>query len=252
MLEIFYDRLAPYYKFIYQDWEASVKRQASTLDDVIHEHFGNNVHTILDAACGIGTQSIGLAQLGYEVTASDISSGEIERARAEASKRNLDITFHVADMRRLLETFHAKFDVVIACDNAIPHLLSDADIHQAFEQFYQITTENGGCIISVRDYAAMECGGRKLHPRQVHDTPDGKIVIFDLWEFDGDFYDMTIYVVEDKGQAVARTEVIHGGRYYCVFITKLEKLLRDVGFKQVVTLKDSFFQPMLVGIKAST
>src|SRR5258706_14610047 len=113
MLEIFYDRLAPYYKFIYQDWEASVKRQASTLDDVIHEHFGNNVHTILDAACGIGTQSIGLAQLGFEVPPFDISSGEIERARAEASKRNLDITFHGPDMPPLLETFLANLASVL-------------------------------------------------------------------------------------------------------------------------------------------
>ena len=249
MLESFYDQLSPYYKYIFQDWNASVDRQATILDEVIREYFGESVRSILDAACGIGTQTIGLAQKGYKLTASDISSGEIGKAELEASKRNQDITFRVADMRNLQQPFQTKFDLVIACDNAVPHLLSDDEICQAFGQFYQVTSESGGCIISVRDYEAMERGGKKLYPRQVHDVPQGKIVVFDCWEFDGDFYDITMYIVEDTGQAVAKTHVIRGGRYYCISISKLETLMREAGFKTVITLKDRFYQPLLIGLK---
>ncbi|HLO13216.1 MAG TPA: class I SAM-dependent methyltransferase [Anaerolineales bacterium] len=249
MVQGFYDQLSLYYKYIFQDWNASVDRQATILDGVIQEYFGDRVHSILDAACGIGTQAIGLAQKGYKLTASDISSGEIEKAKLEASKRNLDIAFRVADMRSLQQTFQTKFDLVIACDNAVPHLLSDDEIRQAFRQFYQVTLESGGCIISVRDYEAMERGGRKFYPRQVHDVPQGKIVIFDCWEFDGDFYDITMYIVEDTGQAVAKTNVIRGGRYYCVSISKLEKLMKEAGFSSVITLKERYFQPLLIGLK---
>lgn len=106
-------------------WNASVERQATMLDGIVREYFGGNVHSILDAACGIGTQTIGLAQKGYNLTASDISAGEIEKARLEASRRNLEIAFCVADMRRLKDSHQAKFDLVIACDNSVPHLLSD-------------------------------------------------------------------------------------------------------------------------------
>lgn len=251
MLQNFYDQLSPYYKYIFQDWNASVERQAAILAEVIREHFDGDIHSILDAACGIGTQAIGLAQKGYQLTGADISPGEIEKARLEASKRNLEIAFHAADMRALQQTFQTKFDLVIACDNAIPHLLSDDEIRQAFEQFYQITSESGGCLISVRDYDAMERGGRQLYPRQVHDIPGGKIVIFDCWDFDGDFYDITMYIVEDTGQPTARTSVIRGGRYYCVSISKLEKLMKAAGFATVATLKDRFYQPLLVGSKHS-
>jgi SAM-dependent methyltransferase len=249
VIESFYDQLSPYYKYIFQDWNASVDRQATILDEVIREFFGRDVRSILDAACGIGTQTIGLAQKGYQLTASDISEGEIEKARMEASQRNLDISFQVADLRHLQQTFHTRFDLAIACDNAIPHLLSDTEIRQAFEQFYQVTSAFGGCLISVRDYDAMERGGRKLYPRQVHDIPEGKIVAFDCWDFDGDFYDITMYIVEDTGQTVAKTHVIRGGRYYCVSISKLETLMRDAGFMRVVALKDRFYQPLLIGLK---
>jgi SAM-dependent methyltransferase len=249
MLENFYDQLSPYYKYIFQDWDASVQRQATILDEVIQEYFSEQVHSVLDTACGIGTQTIGLAQKGYQLTAADISAGEIEKARVETSKRNLDIAFHVAAMLELEQTFKTKFDLVIACDNAIPHLLSDADIHRAFQQFHAVTSDFGGCLISVRDYEALERGGRKLYPRQVHDTPQGRIVVFDCWDFDGDFYDITMYFVEDTGQATAKTNVIRGGRYYCVTLSKLEKLMKAAGFTTVITLKDRFYQPLLIGLK---
>jgi SAM-dependent methyltransferase len=253
MMDNYYNQLAPYYKFMLQDWNASVSRQAAIFDGVIREFFGPDAHRILDAACGIGTQSIGLAQLGYQITASDISPNEIAQAQAEATQRGLQIAFGVADMRKLTQSYSQLFDVVIACDNAVPHLLNDAEIRQAFEQFYQCTTASGGCILSVRDYASMERGGKKLYPRQAHETSDGRIVVFDLWEFDGeDFYDFTTYIVEDKGEATASTHVIRGGRYYCVTLTTLEKLLRQVGFQQVTIVRDKFYQPLLIGKKDHT
>jgi SAM-dependent methyltransferase len=250
MIEAFYDNLAPYYKLLYADWELSVARHASLLDALIREVCGTHVRQILDAACGIGTQTLGLAELGYRLTASDISPAEIELARGEASRRGLTIDFRVADMRQLWEAHQREFDVVIACDNALPHILSDADILIALEQFYRCVASGGGCVISVRDYATMERGGRQLYPRIIHDTDKGRIVLFDVWEFEGDYYDLTTYVTEDVGQAVAETQVIRGGRYYCVTTETLEKLFRQAGFVEVRTLKDRFFQPLIVALKA--
>ena len=249
MLDAYYNRLAPYYKYIYADWDASLQRQAGMLDSVIREYFGDRVKHILDAACGIGTQSIGLAQLGYTIAASDISPGELERARNEAAERELKIEFDVADMRNLSASFHEKFDLVIACDNAIPHLLSDKEILQAFQGFYQCTTSEGGCLISVRDYENVERGGQRMNPRTVHETDEGKLLMFDLWEFDGDFYDFTTYAVLDKGDGQVETQVIRGGRYFCVTIQTLENLMGQAGFKKVVTLRERFFQPLILGMK---
>ena len=248
-IESYYDHLAPYYKFMLEDWETSVNRQASTLDGIICEFFGPHVRNILDAACGIGTQSIGLAQLGYAIKASDISQPAVAEARAEAFRRGLHIDFGIADMRQLTRIYQQPFDLVIACDNAIPHLLSNSEIQLAFDQFHQCTVPGGGCIISVRDYSSIERVGRILYSRPTHKTPDGCVIAFDLWEFDQDFYDFTTYIVEDKGQPIATTHVIRGGRYYCVTIATLEDLLRQAGFQKITTLKDRFYQPLIIGIK---
>lgn len=247
MSATYYDSFAPWYRLIYADWNASVARQAAMLDRVIRDRIGPYAKRVLDAACGIGTQAIGLAALGYEVTALDLSPRAVEEARREAVERKLPIDFGVADMRWVGEGRREQFDVVIACDNAVPHLDSEADIAGAFRQFRIALRPGGGFLISVRDYAAIERGGTQVHPRHVHERAGKRIALFDVWRFEErDRYDFTTYVVEDAGTNGAQVHTIRGGRYFCVELPVLERLARDAGFDEVHILRDAYFQPLLV------
>ncbi|NEQ54538.1 MAG: class I SAM-dependent methyltransferase [Leptolyngbya sp. SIO3F4] len=110
----FYDLLAPFYHIIYKDWDATVEVQATQLSNIIREYWGGQVQSILDVSCGIGTQALGLASKGYNVTASDLSPKEIERAKEEAQLRNLNIHFSTCDMREAYFHHQTQFDVVIS------------------------------------------------------------------------------------------------------------------------------------------
>lgn len=245
-MNTFYDELAPLYHLVYADWEASIARQADALDEVIRETGSGPARRILDASCGIGTQSLGLARLGYEMTASDLSPGAVTRARREAAARALPIRFSIADMREAFERHGGGFDVVLACDNSVPHLLSDAEIQAAFEQFYLCTRPGGLCLISVRDYAGMELGGIQTIPYGVRSDGETRYVLLQVWEFEGEIYDLTMYFVEDRGGAECRTRVLRT-RYYAVSIDRLMELLRQAGFEAVRRIDGRFFQPLIVG-----
>lgn len=52
----------------------------------------------LDVACGTGRNALRLAEAGWRVDAVDISEVAIERARAEATRRGLDIDWQVSDI----------------------------------------------------------------------------------------------------------------------------------------------------------
>ena len=246
----FYDDLAPYFHLIFADWEASIARQGRELDAVIRERWGGGVRRVLDAACGVGTQALGLAGLGYQVTGSDLSPGAIDRARREAAARGLGIAFSVADMRRLFEHHGSTFDLVIACDNAIPHLLSDAEILEAFRQIHRCTSPGGGCIVSVRDYAAMDLGGTKVVPYGMHREGSSRYLVFQVWEFDGPHYDLHMYFVEDRQSQECRTRVMRT-RYYAVSIERLAELMAEAGYTDVRRLDGRFFQPLLAGTRAA-
>ena len=78
--QTFYDSMAAQYDRLFLDWQATTREQAEILDRIFSGFgFGRDA-TLLDCACGIGTQAIGLAALGYRVTASDISAGELAEA----------------------------------------------------------------------------------------------------------------------------------------------------------------------------
>ncbi len=251
MTESYYNHLAPYYKLIYLDWDKSLHRQAEMLNSVIREFAGQNPKTVLDVACGVGTQSIGLATLGYQVTASDLSSGEIEQARQEALSHGVQIEFQTADMCKAWEIHQKQFDVVIACDNSVPHLNNDDEILLAFRGFFKCTKDGGCCIITVRDYAQFERIGKRkqMVPRLSHPTDKGQILMFDVWDFDDDHYEITTYLVDDIGALSAQTQIFRGGKYYCVDIPTSEELFKQAGFQEVHTLRDRFFQPLIIALK---
>ena len=92
-----YDELAPNYHLIFDDWHAAIARQAAVLGPLLEQAAASNRLRILDCACGIGTQAIGLAQRGHTVTGCDLSPAAIERARREASARGLDIHIERSD-----------------------------------------------------------------------------------------------------------------------------------------------------------
>ena len=99
IVQTFYDNLASHYDKLFLDWDATTKEQAIILDKLFKNNGCDNNCKILDCACGIGTQAIGLAELGYDVTASDISDCELREAKKRATKNNLEIRFENADFR---------------------------------------------------------------------------------------------------------------------------------------------------------
>jgi glycine/sarcosine N-methyltransferase len=98
----FYDGFADDYHLIYQGrWEEAVERQADALDRLIRNVHPRRPVDVLDSSCGIGTQAIGLALLGYHVVGTDISERSLERARLEAERLGAEVAFAAADFRDL-------------------------------------------------------------------------------------------------------------------------------------------------------
>jgi SAM-dependent methyltransferase len=244
--ENFYDQIAPFYDLIFPNWENSIIRQAENFSFIIKESQSINTKTVLDVSCGIGTQTLGLAKLGYQVTASDLSSAEIERARVEAQKRGLNIDFSVCDMMNAFDHHKREFDLVLSADNSVPHLLSDQDILDAFIQFRLSTVPGGLCIITVRDYENEKLESNVIKPYAVHNRDDGRYMMFQVWEVSGELYETTMYCVKDLYDGECET-IVSRTKYYAVHTTKLIELMKEAGFADVNRLDGVFYQPAIIG-----
>ena len=243
----FYDELASRYHLIYEDWDASVGRQGAALASLIAECWGADARTVLDAALGIGTQALGLVGRGFRVTGSDISIGAVSRARREAALRGMPLVSLVADFRTL-PVRSAIFDVVLVCDNALPHLDSEADIQGALAECFRCVRRGGGCLISMRDYESpppagtvevrpygeRRWNGRRYHLRQV-------------WTWRGPRYDVSLEITPADG-AEAEVSVLKTS-YLAIPVERVATLMRTVGFQNVRRVDGRFFQPVLVGTR---
>lgn len=247
-MDDFYDQLTPFYHLIHQDWDASILRQGRQLSALIKAQWPES-DTVLDVSCGIGTQAIALALQGYSVAGSDLSAREIERAAQEAIKRSLDIELSVCDMRQAHAHHGREFDVVISCDNSLPHLLTDDDILLALGQMMACTRAGGACIVTVRDYDAEVRGKNLIKPYGVRVEGQRRYLLFQVWDFEGEHYDLTFFFVEeDTTTREVRTHAMRS-RYYAVSTTRLCELMRQAGWRDVRRIDGVFYQPVLVGTR---
>jgi SAM-dependent methyltransferase len=247
-MSTFYDELTPLYHLIFEDWDASIRRQGEQLSSIIKGEWPKSKN-VLDVSCGIGTQAIALTQQGYTVVASDLSTKAIGRAKQEASNRGADIVFSVCDMRDAYAHHGNGFDVVISADNSLPHLLTDEDILVALQQMLACASSGGGCLITVRDYAVEERGTNLVKPHGIRIDDGKRHMLFQVWDFKGDNYDLSLFITEEHlASGEVKTHVMRS-RYHAISISRILELMQQAGFLDVRRIDGMFYQPVLLGTK---
>ncbi|MBR6567293.1 MAG: class I SAM-dependent methyltransferase [Clostridia bacterium] len=249
IIQRFYDDMASQYDKLFLDWSKTTEEQALFLDSIFREKSFDKTASLLDCACGIGTQAIGLARMGYSVTASDISEGELSEARKRAQKNGVDIRFEKADFRTLSDTFKEKFDIIIAMDNALPHMLTEKDLSDAVKSIVDRIKEGGIFVASIRDYDELLMKKPPYSPPYIHKTEKGKRISFQTWEWEGNLYRLTQYIIDDE-------ENLQISKFDCEYRAtrreELTNLLLSHGCSKVewkTPEESGFYQPVVIAEK---
>ena len=246
--QTFYNQLAAQYDKLFFDWQASTREQAVILDKLFTDNGFDKTARILDCACGIGTQAIGLAALGYSVTASDISDRALAEAAVRAEQNGVGIRFSQADFRALSDAFSEQFDIVIAMDNALPHMLTGEALESAVRSMIGRVRPGGIFVASIRDYDTLLADKPPYSPPYIHKTGTGQRVSFQTWTWQDENYRLIHYIIEDE-------ETLRISRFECEYRAvrreELTKLLSN-GCRQVLWKlpeETGFYQPIVVARK---
>jgi SAM-dependent methyltransferase len=248
----FYEQLSSNYHLIFADWQKSVLRQAMVLDRLIRSQMRQFPLTVLDCSCGIGTQAIGLAKRGYQVHATDLSPAAVNRAKEAAESFGVSLTFGVADLRTLDIEIDGEFDVVISCDNALPHLLSNDDLHLAANKLWSKLKPNGLLLASIRDYdQAIQEKPRSTMP-EVLDGTEQRRIIFQAWDWsdEGNIYQVHHFIVQEI-EGSWQTQH-YTTQYRALLRDELSEILENAGFTQINWLmpeESGYYQPIVIGRK---
>lgn len=216
-----YEALAPFYDqftagYAHPAWLRSI--------DSALRGLGLTGRRALDVACGTGKSSLPLVELGYEVTACDVSPTMVAVARERLPIAGERV--FVADMRRLPALPH--FDVVTCLDDAINYLLTEGDVRATFAGIGR-ALRPGGLVAfdlnSLRTYAHAFASRSEL------EGPDARFV----WNGrprasirPGQLYSATVEIFP-KGNGSAPIESVHTQRHYPR--ETVERLLRGAGLR---------------------
>jgi glycine/sarcosine N-methyltransferase len=242
----FYDELAPDYHLIFADWDAAIAWEAGIITGLLRE-LGLTSGAVLDASCGIGTQAIGLAQAGFAVTATDISPASVERCARESSARGLAMATGVADLRALDVGGAGSFAAAVSFDNALPHLLDDADLAAACAALRRVLRPGGVLLASIRDYDTILRERPSGDPPRRFVTGDGERIVFQVWDWVSDDRYHLRHFIMAGGPAGWRISE-RTTTYRALPRDALADALRRAGFEDVAwrtPAETGFYQPIV-------
>ena len=162
--EVAYEQIAPVYDEFtahhnYPQWIDALLRLGAA--------HGLRGDTVLDVGCGTGKGFMPLVDLGWKVTAVDISPSMVELARAKAGPA---VRIEVADMRELPR--YGSFDLVVCLDDAINYLHTAAELERALRRMAANLAPHGLLIFDSNtlttyrtffgERVVVEAGGRRL------------------------------------------------------------------------------------------
>ncbi len=242
-----YDPLAPYYHLLFEDWDASIARQGAMLHSLLTPWLGAAPVRILDCACGIGTQAIGLARHGHRVVGSDLSAPAVKRAAREAKSRGLDVSFYVSDMTSLQEIIDTDFDVVAALDNALPHLTA-AQLQAAAGAMHSKLRPGGLFLASIRDYDALIRDRPTFQGPAFYGEEGQRRIVHQVWEWTGAArYRFHVYITLQQGKTWDAHHFV--SEYRCLLREELSATLASAGFEGIRWLmpaESGYYQPIVV------
>jgi glycine/sarcosine N-methyltransferase len=244
-----YDDLAEHYHLIFENWDASIERQTATLSSILEQRCGlPGTANILDCSCGIGTQALGLAKIGFRVSGCDLSPLAVERARIEASRRNLNIQFSVANMLDLSSLGNSHFEAVICMDNALPHLESAAELVQAAEQIRTKLRPGGLLMASIRDYDRLAEERPVVQGPSFYSDQGHRRIVFQVWDWiDDRRYIFHLYITRETAKG---WQTFHTcAPYRALLRNEVIAALSKARFRNVRWLfpaESGFYQPIVL------
>lgn len=122
----------------------------------IHKHFaraGGSFRTVVDLACGTGSLTLRLAQLGYDMIGVDLSPDMLALAADKCAQLEAPPLLLCQDMSRL--RLYAPADAVVCCLDSLNYVTRPKAVQAAFRRVWSALRPGGLFLFDVRTPAML-------------------------------------------------------------------------------------------------
>jgi len=216
-----YDRVMNHVK--YDEWSEYITS--------IFHHFGINVKSILEIACGTGNFSIYLYNHGYDITCTDLSPAMLKVTLDKFKEKRIPQKLFAADMTSL--PLKTEFDAVLCLYDSVNYLRDSDDLRKMFQEVYTVIRDGGLFIFDVctaknsqmffADNSMCEDFGEVKYERKCHFR-------------DSENIQENLFIIEDNGNRFIEQ---HSQRIYR--LEEITEIISDSQFKILGVFEDFTF-----------
>lgn len=173
------DLLASVYTWLQGDADARMADNRAFFDanGITPRGCGNAV----DLGCGSGFQSIPLAEIGFSVTAIDLS--ETLLAELETRRAGLNITTACADLLDFAGHVPERLELAVCMGDTLTHLSGFGDVERLLRDIHGRLEKGGKLALTFRNLTQEVPRGDRFIPVR----SDGNMVFSCFLEYEGDF-----------------------------------------------------------------
>lgn len=155
-----------------------------------------NIAKALDAGCGTGFHSMLLAQLGVDVTATDISDEMLRRTENHARTLGVQVRISKSSFQDLPSHIDEKFDAIFCLGNSLVHLINPIDLEVTLKNFSSLLRLEGILFIQILNYEKI------LNERNIIQNvkEEGGVTIIREYEYEEKTIRFTIRTIRHDGK----------------------------------------------------
>ena len=172
----FYDELSAQYDSMIP-FEKAIELKKKTFKNLLKGSYT----TIADIGCGTGSDSIALAEMGYNVKSFDPSAQILDKAKLNAKNREIDLDSYQFGASQIPDSFNGIFDIVISIGNTFANIEKES-FQPSIKKCYDLLKEQGSLFIQVLNYKLII----KEKKRIVNITESEKYFFIRFYDFEED------------------------------------------------------------------
>jgi SAM-dependent methyltransferase len=198
----------------------------------------NEVHSVLDCACGTGQHLPLFHTLGCDVAGSDLSAAMLARAGENLAGLGLSLPLYQADYRHLPRHFDRRFDAVVCLSSSLLHMPDEEQARRALSSMRAILRP-GGILVLTQGTSDRQWREKPRFLLAVNERDFSRLFVID-YVGEG----ATYHILDVEHGEEARGLRVWSVDYPCMLLrADHEQLLQAAGFARLAFYGTYTFEP---------